>query len=193
MKTLAEAPDPMDACLSSVAGRAWSERWRGLVILGVLIMAYLPALRSGFIWDDDFYVTQNQTLRSMAGLRRIWLDPAATPQYYPLVHTSFWIEYHLWGLKPLGFHAVNLGLHALAAFLLYRVLRRLAVPGAWLAAAIFALHPVEVESVAWITERKNVLSAVFYLAAGLAFGLSVSTSGSIMAGPTAWWTSLSPR
>jgi tetratricopeptide (TPR) repeat protein len=135
----------------------------------LLILAYLPALRSGFIWDDDFYVTENQALRSMSGLRRIWLDPAATPQYYPLVHTSFWVEYHVWGLKPLGFHAVNLGLHALAALLLYLVLRRLEVLGAWLAAAIFALHPVEVESVAWIAERKNVLSAVFYLAAASAY------------------------
>jgi Flp pilus assembly protein TadD len=135
----------------------------------LLIFAYLPALRGGFIWDDDQYVTENRTLRDLAGLRHIWFSPAATPQYYPLVHTSFWLEYHLWGLSPLGYHIVNLLLHGLAAWLLYRTLTRLNVPGAWLAAAIFALHPVQAESVAWVTERKNVLSAVFYFAAALAY------------------------
>jgi tetratricopeptide (TPR) repeat protein len=133
------------------------------------MVAYLPALRCGFIWDDDQYVTENLTLRDLAGLRLIWFTPAATPQYYPLVHTTFWLEYHLWGLAPLGYHLVNVLLHALAAWLLYRTLTRLSVPGAWLGAAIFALHPVQVESVAWVTERKNVLSAVFYFASALAY------------------------
>jgi tetratricopeptide (TPR) repeat protein len=142
--------------------------WVALALFGLLVAAYIPALGAGFIWDDDGYVTGNQTLRSLAGLWRIWFDPSATPQYYPLVHTTFWLEYHLWGLHAFGYHAVNLGLHAFSAFLLYRLLARLELPGAWIAAAIFALHPVEVESVAWITERKNVLSAVFYLGASLA-------------------------
>jgi Flp pilus assembly protein TadD len=144
--------------------------WLGVfALLALLVVAYIPALRGGFIWDDDQYVTGNQTLRSLVGLWRIWFDPSATPQYYPLVHTTFWLEYHIWGLHAFGYHAVNLGLHAVAALLLYRLLTRLELPGAWLAAAIFALHPVELESVAWITERKNVLSAVFYLSASLAF------------------------
>jgi tetratricopeptide (TPR) repeat protein len=132
-------------------------------------LAYEPLLHAGFIWDDDSYVTENKTLRDADGLRRIWLVPEATPQYYPLVHTSFWVEYHLWGLNPLGYHIVNVILHALAALLLYIVLVRLRLPGAWLAAAIFTLHPVEVETVAWVTERKNLLSAVFHLAAALAY------------------------
>jgi tetratricopeptide (TPR) repeat protein len=140
-----------------------------LLILLALLAAYAPALRGGFVWDDDAYVTANETLRSLDGLRQIWLDPAATPQYYPLVHTTYWVEYHLWGLHPLGYHLVNVLLHGLGAVLLWTLLRRLEVPGAWLAAAIFALHPVHVESVAWITERKNVLSGVFYLAALLAY------------------------
>ena len=129
----------------------------------------MPALRGGFNWDDDAYVTNNLTLRSVHGLSQIWGQLTATPQYYPLVFTSFWLEYHLWGLNPLGYHVVNVLLHALAAMLLWRVLVRLQLPGAWLAAGIFALHPVAVESVAWVTERKNVLSAVFYFAAALAY------------------------
>jgi tetratricopeptide (TPR) repeat protein len=149
-------------------------RGRQAVLLGALFVAlvlvvYLPALGGGFSWDDDAYVTNNVTLRSVRGLSQIWGRLTATPQYYPLVFTSFWLEYHLWGLNPLGYHIVNVLLHALAALLLWRVLVRLQLPGAWLAAGIFALHPVAVESVAWVTERKNVLSAVFYFAAALAY------------------------
>ncbi len=144
--------------------------WLGIFALfGLLVAAYVPALRAGFIWDDDDYVTGNQTLRSIAGLWRIWFDPSATPQYYPLVHTTFWLEYHVWGFHAFGYHTVNLGLHAISAGLLFWLLTRLELPGAWIAAAIFALHPVELESVAWITERKNDLSAVFYLSASLAY------------------------
>jgi tetratricopeptide (TPR) repeat protein len=138
-----------------------------LVVLTVL--AYVPAIRGGFVWDDDAYVTNNQTLQSVEGLRRIWLEVGAVPQYYPLVHTGFWVEYHLWGTHPMGYHLINVLLHGLSAVLLWRALRRLSVPGAWMAAAVFALHPVHVESVAWITERKNVLSGFFYLAAVLAY------------------------
>src|SRR5262249_19763749 len=128
-----------------------------------------PALHGDFIWDDDAYVTENTTLRSVDGLRRIWLEPRSLPQYYPLVHTTFWVEYHLWGLAPFGYHLVNVLLHAFNALLLWLVARALGIPGAGVAAALFALHPVEVESVAWITERKNVLSGAFYLSALLAY------------------------
>lgn len=124
--------------------------------------AYLPALQAGFIWDDDDYVTANEALRSLGGLWRIWTELGTTPQYYPLVHTTFWIEYQLWELNAVGYHAVNILLHGLGAAVLWRLLSALHLPGAWLAAAIFTLHPVHVESVAWITERKNVLSGLFY-------------------------------
>jgi tetratricopeptide (TPR) repeat protein len=136
----------------------------GLLVAATLIV-YVPALRAGFIWDDDAHVTENPTLTSLAGLRAIWLDPTALPQYYPLVHSTFWVERHLWGLDPLGYHLSNVLLHAANALLLWTVLEALSVPGAWLAAFLFALHPVHVESVAWVTERKNVLSGFFYLAA----------------------------
>lgn len=140
----------------------------GVICLGlmaVVMAAYVPALRAGFIWDDDSYVTQNTTLRADDGLRRIWTDRGASPQYYPLVFTVFWLEYQLWGLEPFGYHLVNIALHGFNAILLWRLVERLRINGALAAAAVFALHPVAVESVAWITELKNVLSGFFYLLA----------------------------
>ena len=139
-----------------------------LVLAAAAFLAYLPALSAHYIWDDEAYVTGNETLRTPGGLLKIWLEPWATPQYYPLVHTSFWIEYRLWQLAPAGYHAVNVALHALNGILVLLLLRRLHVPGALLAAALFTLHPVHVESVAWVTERKNVLSGCFYLLAMMA-------------------------
>jgi tetratricopeptide (TPR) repeat protein len=135
------------------------------------------------VWDDDDYVVENPMLRSGEGLRRIWTDTAATPQYYPLTHTTFWVEYQLWGLRPAGYHGVNVLLHAVSVLLLWEALRRLRVPGAWLGAALFALHPIQVESVAWITERKNVLSGLFYLASFLAYLRFARVDGGSEAAP----------
>jgi protein O-mannosyl-transferase len=149
---------------------AAERRWiLGTVLVLLTMAAYARVAQCGFIWDDNFHVTENPTLLDLNGLRRIWTDVSATPQYYPLVHTSFWLEHHLCGLNPLGYHAVNVILHGFAVVLLWRVLVVLGVPGAWIGAAIFAVHPVNVESVAWITERKNVLSALFYFAAALSY------------------------
>jgi tetratricopeptide (TPR) repeat protein len=141
----------------------------GLLLVGLTLVTYAPALENGFVWDDDDYVTANQTLESARGLWEIWRRPGAVPQYYPLTFTTLWLDYRLWGLEPFGYHLGNVLLHALNAVLLWRVLAALAVPGAWLGAAVFAVHPVHVESVAWITERKNVLSGAFFLAALLAY------------------------
>ena len=139
-------------------------RWAAAALFAVILIVYIPVLRTGgFIWDDPQYITGNPLLRTWPGLLAIWIHPSALPQYYPLVHTTFWIEYHLVGLHPLLYHLDNILLHAIAAILLWRALARLGVPAPWLAAAIFAVHPVQVESVAWPTERKNVLSLVFYL------------------------------
>jgi Flp pilus assembly protein TadD len=132
------------------------------------LLAYWPALGGGFIWDDDAHVTP-LALRSLHGLGRIWVEPGATQQYYPLLHSAFWVEHRLWGDTPFGYHLCNILLHATAACLVAAVLRGLAIPGAWLAAFIFALHPVGVESVAWIAEQKNTLSTVFYLLSALTY------------------------
>jgi tetratricopeptide (TPR) repeat protein len=141
----------------------------GLALSLVSIAVYAPLRPAGFIWDDDVYVTENALLRTPAGLLQIWLVPGATPQYYPLVHTTFWLEYQAWGLWAPGYHAVNVLLHAASSVLLWRVLARLGLRGAWVAAALFAVHPVMTESVAWVTERKNVLSLAFALGSLLAY------------------------
>jgi len=145
--------------------------WRSPILLALLLLlltiaAYWPAIGAGYIWDDDDYLTQNPLVQDWESLPTIW-EPMQTRQYYPLVFTTFWIEHKLWGFEPAGYHLVNIVLHALNAMLIWRIARWLKIPGAWLIAAVFALHPVHVESVAWITERKNVLSGALYLAAML--------------------------
>lgn len=132
-------------------------------------VAYVPAMRAGFIWDDDALLTRNRAVKAPDGLVKIWTDPAYNIQYYPMTFSSFWIEHSLAGLNPASFHTTNVVLHILSAVTLFFVLRRIGLPGgvpsALFGAAIFALHPVHVESVAWISERKNVLSCLFYLLA----------------------------
>lgn len=134
----------------------------GLLLVAMTVLAYSPALGGGFIWDDDDYVYENPLLPATDGLKRIWTT-GESPQYYPLVFTTFWLEYRLWGLQAGGYHIVNVLLHAINAVLVWWLLRRMGFGGAYIVAVIFALHPVHVESVAWITERKNVLSGLCYL------------------------------
>jgi protein O-mannosyl-transferase len=140
-----------------------------LILAAVTIVVYRPAWNGGFLWDDDVYITSNELLTAPDGLRRIWFSLDSPSQYFPLVYTTFRIEHVLWGLNPTGYHWVNLALHISNALLVWLGLARLKVPGAWLAGAIFALHPVQVESVAWITERKNVLMTFFFLLTLLAW------------------------
>ena len=143
-----------------------------LALLALTVLAtvgYLPALSGGFIWDDKIF-TQNGVIRDASGLWNVWFAPGDLKMehhYWPVVYTSFWLEHKLWGFTPLGSHLVNVALHLVNSVLVWRLLLRLAVPWAWLAAALFAVHPVHVESVAWIIERKDVLSGLFYLAAAL--------------------------
>jgi len=156
-----------------------------VALAGLASVAHLPALSAGFIWDDDDHLTQNPYVASPTGLRDIWSSLAAS-RYYPLTLTTFWVFRQLFGLNPLPYHALNLVLHAANAVLLWLVLRRLGGPrfgvaatadettrsrgsatlrGAWLAAALWAVHPVTVETVAWVTELKNIQSMFFMLAA----------------------------
>jgi protein O-mannosyl-transferase len=151
----------------SLPSRSRDIGFAAAIVMGTVV-AYLPALGGQLLWDDDWYVTR-RTLQSLHGLWRIWAEPGATEQYYPLLHSIFWIQHRVFGDNPMGYHAFTLLLHVAASILLGCVLRRLAVPGAWLAAMVFALHPVHVESVAWISEQKNTLSLVCFLASALAY------------------------
>ena len=149
-------------------------RWESLMpwfLLALAFIIYRPALEAGFIWDDESHVTHLESLRSVAGLRDIWIlkRPPATPQYYPLTFTAFWLQYRLWGLNPWGYHLVNVLLHGFSGVLLWRWMRRMRWAGAALAAALFVAHPVFVMSVAWITELKNSLAGFLMLASLLAF------------------------
>ena len=142
-----------------------------LVALGLLVVvSYLPAmLWGGFVWDDNLYIKVDP-VRDVSGLWQIWFSPSAIDgerHYWPLVYTTFWLEHKLWGFDPTGYHIVNVLLHLANTLLVWHLVRRLAVPGAWVVAAVFAVHPLHVESVAWVIERKDVLSGLFYLAAAL--------------------------
>lgn len=145
------------------------KQWVLAAVLGIVtLMVYWPAMNAGFIWDDDLLLTENQRIHSPSGLREIWSLPLDA-EFYPITWTSFWLEWRLWGMNATGYHVTNVLLHLLAAILVWRVLERLGIPGAWLAALIFCIHPVNAESVAWISERKNTLSLVFYALTVLTF------------------------
>lgn len=151
--------------LTSLRRREWVF---GLFLFVATILVYQQAWHGKPIWDDNAHLTP-PGLRSFQGLVYIWTKPGTTQQYYPLTFSLFWLESNLWGYATLAYHFVNILLHAFSAFLLWKILRRLEVRGAYLAPAIFALHPVCVESVAWISEVKNCLSGVFYLSAALVY------------------------
>jgi protein O-mannosyl-transferase len=139
-----------------------------LVLAVVTFVAYQPVWHAGFIWDDDDHLTANPAVAASNGLQMIW-SSLAVSRYYPLTLTSFWVEHRLWGLNPLPYHLVNVALHAANAFLIFLVLRRLRIPLAWLAAMLWVLHPVNAESVAWITELKNTQSGLFFFLSILCF------------------------
>ncbi len=141
--------------------------WAAILIVAT-ICAYWPAMHGGYLWDDDANVTRPQ-LRSLSGLGRIWFQLGTTQTYYPLMHTVWWVESQLWDDHTLGYHLANVMLHLVCVALFYAVLCRLQIPGAYLAAFLFALHPIYVESVAWITEQKNTLSSAFCLGSILVY------------------------
>ena len=169
---------------SSRAGPAtgWLPWSAALAVFLGTFAAYSPVYRAGFIWDDDGHVTR-PALQGLSGLGRIWTQLGATQQYYPVLHTAFWLEHRAWGDAPAPYHVANIFAHALAACLLALVIESLLAIGptgafqnarsrwlaAWGAAALFALHPMGVESVAWVSEQKNTLSAAFGLGSALVY------------------------
>jgi tetratricopeptide (TPR) repeat protein len=139
----------------------------GLVLVLAVVLTYVPVWQAGFIWDDDKLITANPCIAGPLGLKEIWTTAAA--DICPLTITTFWVEHALWGVAPLPYHLVTVFMHALCAVLLWRVLRSLQAPGAWLGAALWALHPLQVESVAWVTEMKNTESGLFFMLSILFF------------------------
>ena len=160
----------MDSNAANDAGRATRRRFLlAAAIVAVTLLVYLPVmLRGGFFWDDDTFLYANKLVKAPDGLRRFWFTTQAT-DYFPLTSSVLWVEWRLWGNDPHGYHVVNVLLHAAAAALVWRVLLRLRVPGAWLAGLLFAVHPVAAASAAWITELKNTLPTALYLLALLAW------------------------
>ena len=148
---------------------AWRSPGAAAALLILLtVAAYLPVMRAGFIWDDDMLITGNRLVKASDGLYRFWFTTQA-PDYYPLTWSLWWAEWRLWGASAMGYHVVNVFLHAANVVLVWMVLRRLKIPGAWLAALVFAIHPVNVATVAWVSEQKNTLSMMFFLMAILSY------------------------
>jgi hypothetical protein len=156
--------------MRDAADSLWSAPQRAAIgiaaLVAVAFIVYWPSLTGGFLWDDDTLITKNVLVHAPDGLFRIWFTAEAI-DYWPITNSSFWIEWRLWGLNPLGYHVTNLLLHVANAALAWALLRRLAIPGAFIAALVFLVHPINVESVAWITQRKNTLSLLFFLLAML--------------------------
>jgi tetratricopeptide (TPR) repeat protein len=151
----------MDRPISPTDSRRF---WLGAAVLaGITLLAYLPAFRGGFVWDDDSFLTQNPLVRASDGLRRFWFTTQAA-DYWPVTSSTLWLEWRLWGMNAAGYHATNVALHIAEVAMIWAILRRLAMPGAFLAALLFAIHPVNVESVTWIAQRKNLTAMLFYLA-----------------------------
>lgn len=184
---------PAQAKVSGVVP-AWHERsrvdWLRIIQLLLLVVlpcaCFWPALNGAFLWDDDLLITKSPLVQSAAGLPQIWFSTIPL-DYFPLTNTTFWVEWRLWGADPFGYHAVNLALHLASALLFWRLLHVLRVPGAWFGAVLFVIHPLTVASVAWVSERKNVLSMVFYLGSMICYVRSQEHAG----GRTAWGRYLS--
>jgi protein O-mannosyl-transferase len=132
------------------------------LLISATLLSYLPALRGGFIFDDDVFVTDNPLIQSSSGLRQLWFS-RDTADYWPVTSSTFWVEWRYWGHDPIGYHVTNVLLHAATVLLLWAGLRRLRIPGAFYGALLFAVHPLNASTVTWITERKNLLALLFFL------------------------------
>lgn len=160
---------------------AWSRHpaVAGLALCAIVAVSYYPALFGGFVWDDRV-LTASRVIRAWSGLWKIWFSPddiEGEGHYWPIVYTTFWLEHKLWGLDPFGYHLVNVLLYMGNVLLLWRLLRHLAVPAAWAVAAVFAVHPMHVDSVAWVIGRKDLLCGLFYMASALCWFRSTEGVG----------------
>jgi tetratricopeptide (TPR) repeat protein len=155
--------------------RSFPEGWRLALLILLPLVAYARLSTAGFIWDDDTMLTANPLVRAADGLGRIWFSGQPI-DYWPVTYSSFWLEWRIWGLWAPGYHLTNVLLHLSAGVVLWRLLVRIRLPGAYFAALWFALHPLNVESVAWIAQRKNLLAMLFFLLSLRAFAQSKVTA-----------------
>lgn len=176
---------------SSVLAQSYPSRWAslgawsrhpvaaGLALCAMVAVSFYPALSAGFVLDDNIF-TESPAVLSWSGVWNIWFSPVDIEReghYWPVTYTSFWLEHKLWGLTPFGTHLVNVLLYMVNVLLLWRLLRHLVVPGAWVVGALFAVHPMHVDSVAWAIGRKDLLSGLFYMAAALCWIRSMDGLG----------------
>ncbi len=122
-------------------------------------VGYLPAIHGQWLFDDQSAISSNPLITQPGHLHEIWFSTKPI-DYWPVSYTALWIQWRLWGDATTGYHLVNLALHIGVALLAWAVLLRLSIPGAWTIALLFALHPVNVETAAWIFQQKNTLAAV---------------------------------
>ncbi len=163
-----DAPEPFLITLPDdpVSGRDWG-LWASVLALLILV-AFWSSIQGDFLWQDTRYVIQTTAFLTIGGLKRIWFSPVITDRYAPLTYSVLWLETHFW-TRALGYHIVNLVLHAGAAVMLWRILRRLSVRGSWAIAALWAVHPLQTESVSWIAQLQTVLGGTLAMASVLLF------------------------
>jgi tetratricopeptide (TPR) repeat protein len=182
LKAHKAVPCPSAGALGSQVQRLWNNAWvRSALLFALLLLVYWPALRGGFVWDDALLIDQNPVIKGKAGLGSVWLHSD-----FPLTMSAIWLQWSLWGKNPAGYHVVNVLLHGIGCLLIWRVLWRLKIPGAWLAAALFAVHPVCVGSAAWISELKNTLSLPLFLLSILCY-LNSESAGTGGKNTTLWY------
>src|SRR5262249_9561705 len=145
------------------------------LLIVVTCLCYWPGLTGGFILDDDLLLQNDLVKDPQHGLYRMWVPksvqkligyevPGEDPiDYWPVSNASLWFEWRLWGERPSGYHVTNLVIHLAVSLLIWRLLRQWSAPGAFLAALLFAVHPVNVDSVIWISQRKTIMAMFFFL------------------------------
>lgn len=155
--------DPQALPATSVFSAQRLGLWAGVALIVIAsFIAYFPSINGGFIWDDDGLLTENNIIKATNGLYRFWCSTEPF-DYWPLTNTSLWMEWRMWEMYPAGYHVSNLIMHIIESLLIWVILRKMSIPGAFLAAVIFVVHPVNVESVAWISQRKNTMAMLFIL------------------------------
>jgi tetratricopeptide (TPR) repeat protein len=162
------APTQRDLPISGGNAHGTVARLQGLLIIALGLWIFSPVLRGDWLWDDDKFITHNDLIHDPAGFWKVWVSPDGLGNYDPLTSAVRWLQWQSWGDNPLGYHLTSVALHLASAFLIWRLFSRLRIPGAWFGALIFTIHPVMVESVAWIAELKNTLSLPPLLLAMLA-------------------------